>query len=224
MTPIPINPNAPISAQRDEYMRLSRLVFSDGRTGQYHMRGGICAPLSEMQGAYSRTQGYVVLCGQNVMTGEVSVWEHRAFTRVEHMVKDGALVEEGVQSFFLRSWSLYGCREFYWHENGVWTAHFARAVRNCKAIEPRARFLDLVWPQNGSAEQILHGYKSACSLSIPRSLRDAIQSRIADAERAPGKILNEPMHALVCCLLGMAQRPWRAKPVPETPVVMIGGD
>lgn len=219
----PKNPHGPVACIINDQRKTSTLVFANRQQGEYYMRGGICFPLTDVQGDHCKTMGYAVLCGLQVDTGLVRVFEHRPFDSTEHrMDESGHLLAEGIISWINRNWSIYGARSYYWHEDGVMTETYQHRIRRSKNAMPKPWFVEVLWPGSGSPEHVIWHRESDGSLAIPRSLREAVEAEQAEISRDSRKnVLNPPKHALICALVGLEQNPWRPRRQKRPGVTML---
>lgn len=198
----------PVRAVLERRMQCSVLHFSGGRSGEYEMVGGICWPTTweTDEGVRMPPKGYAVLCGRDLSSGVVHVFEQREFLVISHMLEpDRSIKELGLAPWFNTCWALYYAREFFYAQRDELVRRFYMDVTRDDMINPKPLLMPMDFAAEPEAKQILWRYVAQKELNIPRD------SALAEALRAaPGaddkKPLPPPMHALLCALVAYDTR------------------
>lgn len=202
----------------DERRRTSRLWFDDGTQGEFFLRGGLMWPFTECRGHRYSVEGAAVLIGFDLASGVSTLFDFARFSTVRHVIaKDGSVEREGLVSFLVRCWSQYGAIRYYAHDEGAMGLAFRRQLRAEPGIVPQPQLLDFTWPQgDGAGQQFFLSLVSERRIVLPREYVATVKAQRAQSVDAKGREPPIPLeHAMICALLGLAEKPWR-EPDPET--------
>jgi len=193
--------------RNDTRGRTVMLRFDDGEFSEWRTMGGIAFPFSELRGERMRTEGYAVLLAQKLKSGFVRLFEAREFTTIPHVLsRDGsALVSEGLVSWLLSNHSRYLAARYAWYEQGVFNETYRKHMRMLADLQPKPRLIDVAWPAEGQAEQVLWMLNNERRLYLGPEFVAAEKTWSIEAPDKP----NPPRHALLCALLALESKPWR---------------
>jgi hypothetical protein len=197
----------PIACIYKPQAQTSILSFSDNTGGEYWLRGGISWPVSieqrdrTMPGLVKRKViGHAVLCGMNINTNVIEVFDHTAFNAVElHLDAKFQAVNKPVVPFLLNAWSKYHALDWYWHEAEGTNRQFRTGLERADGLQPKPSVLFVPWDDDRAAEHTLWMAASSGMLILPGDLYQEIKEGESDAV-CPAK------HALVCALMGMQRQ------------------
>jgi hypothetical protein len=192
----------------------STLTFPDETGDEYWLRGGITWPLAvemrdkAMPGLVKRkVAGYAVLCGVNLRTERITVFEHGEFNGVELILKDMKPLNKPLVPFMLNAWAKYHALDWYWHEAEGTNRQFRAGLERAEGLIPKPAMLYVPWDDEAAAEHLFWYSANAGLLEIPPELYEQIKQG-EDLKVCPAK------HALVCALMGMQRHAYQ-KPLVE---------
>lgn len=196
--------------------KTSVLTFGDNKNplnGEYYLRGGICFPVPVRLGADQGASGFVLLCGYNVQTKKIYVFEESSFLTIDHIVaSDGSIELVGISGWFNECWSHYFGRDFYWHQDPETKKTYTLDILRSAMIKPRPRFLHVDWNDDQQIEHVIWrlGNTGMMKFKADGQLHDALRLLEVQTDRTqviPG------VHALKCALAGLLRYPYRRKNV-----------
>ena len=200
----------PVKVVSDADRRTSRLWFDskdsqDTISGEYYLMGGISWPFAVVQGLRMTINGYAVLCGMQVNTGMITVFENTSFRSVDPIIDaTGRITENGLTQWLNRNWMLYQARIYWWYEQGTIHERYARALYKSRMVEPKPRMIECRWSDDGSPEHLLWIHAAEGSLRMVSGLDEEIKAGDNDPKQpCPAK------HALLCALVGYEQKRWK---------------
>lgn len=204
----------PIAQQFDVDAGCSLLTFSGKRehatepsTGRYHVRGGIRWPNLSVDGILD---GFAVVCGQELDTGRIYVFEEKPFSTVENIYKDdGNLEYEGLSSWLNLMWTRYYCNTFYDNEWPEARKVFHLQVLRSHNITPKPRMPEVFWREDGEPLSRMWELGQAHKLIFGKDgkVHNAVRMVTADVGRRP----SSAVWSLLCCLTGILRCPSKSK-------------
>jgi hypothetical protein len=180
--------------------RLSHLIFSDNAiapSGRYLMRGGISFPMmTETEGL----QGYAVMCGMNVKTKKIYVFEEKEFKVIDHVISDGHLEYEGIASWFPDVWKIYFADTFFYHQNFVTAKKYRVKIYRSPMAQPNPAMIESHWKDD---DQAMHTVFEKDLLNELLYAEDGEVHRQMKLYTAGNEKVLPALHALCCALNGM---------------------
>lgn len=190
----------PRAVKWDVDKRVSLLVFGENAvapSGRYLMRGGICFPMMTESGGL---QGFAVMCGLNMRTGKVYVFEEKPFKVIDHVINDNILELEGLSSWFPDIWKLYFADHFFYHQNYVSAKKYRTKIYRSDMINPKPAMIQTEWRDDDQAMHTVFEKDLQNELLYEEDGEVHMQMKMFTA--GTEKILPA-LHALSCALNGM---------------------
>jgi hypothetical protein len=185
---------------------VSRLEFADGSTGKYFMRGGICWP--RFVNIDNGVLGFAILCGQNVDTGVITVFEQKPFSVIDHVINNETnMIEvEGLSPWFNRCWNMYFARVYYHSASSETRMKYVLKVVESRMIDPKPDFPEINFGEFADFEQ------SLWETIMERKLESREGEPLGEALRNWSSAVEQPpvVDALSCCLAGLERYPYRS--------------
>lgn len=198
----------PVATEYDSHRCTTRARFTDGTMGEYYLRGGIAWPNIETgKDGRSVMQGYAVLCGVNVNTDKVLVWDACPFNTVSGSVMTSTVSQMPLGPWLNRQWATWYAQGYYWHDKGENHQTFRRQIHRDDGIIPKPRLSFVLWDDDSSAESVFWLAANEKRIAMDQEVYDAVRA-IPMGEYCAAR------HALVCALVGLHRRPW-ADPGPK---------
>jgi hypothetical protein len=194
--------------------------------GEYYLRGGICWPVTVRVGSECAAVGFVLLIGQNIVTGKRLVFEERSFSCVDPIINtDGRIEFDGVASWFNQVWTSYACRDYYWHQDEQTHKAYLLQVIRSLMIEPKPQFIEVPWQDEEQVTPLYWKYLNTDRLKYKAAAHASsgdyagqdggeLHGQLRQYQLAMGaeKIESFPaVLALMCALAGMERSPWRER-------------
>lgn len=195
--------------------KISELTFgtkSNPMNGSYYLRGGICFPVPVRLGADKGAGGFVLICGCNVTTKKIYVFEDRSFLTIDHIVgQDGSVEFEGLSGWLNECWSYYFARDFYWHQDDQTKKTYMLDILRSTMIKPRPRFLHIDWTDDNQIEHLIWrlGNTGVMKFKADSELHESL--RLLEVQTDNRQIIPG-VHALKCALAGLMRHPYRKRP------------
>ncbi len=197
----------PVHATINLEKRTSRLYFADDGVDNpdewiemsTFMRGGIFFPERYEKLGHQETLGFIVVCGRDVETGIVYVWEQQPFLVITDLLDDENRVEfRGITQFLNRSWSKYFCKTFFWSQDKVRHKHYLLEILREPMVNPKPTFIE-------GRIDIEDALQSVWTLAKTARLRFPSGSTVHQELEAHqiGEALHPAVHALACAVGGL---------------------
>ena len=198
----------PLKVHLDGDGKLSILEFSDREVGRYYMRGGICWP--RFEGRDVGMVGCAVMCGQDVDSGIIRVFEQCEFAVIDHIVTPEGLIEiEGLAPWFNMCWSRYMARKFYYSSSHTETHRkYLLEVLRSKMIEPKPEFIEVFF---GDSDDMTH---TLCSRIQERKFQHRAEDQLAEEFPVWHAELGAPpavIDAVCVCVEGFSRYQYRPR-------------
>jgi len=204
----------PTIRRYDAEQKTSHLFFGNKEhplNGEYYMRGGICFPVPVRIGADNGANGFALMCGMNVDTKKVYVFEETAFLTIDHIVGTGGDVEmEGLCGWLNECWSYYFAKQFYWHQDPETKKTYMLDILRSAMIKPHPVLVHIDWNDDHQIEHVLWrlGNTGVMKLRADGQLHDCL--RLLEVQTENAQIIPG-VHALKCALAGLLRYPYRKK-------------
>lgn len=187
--------------------RTSTLYFEDQVHADYMMRGGVCWPIPVDTGKGLDVYGYIIMCGYDVKTGLVTVFEQTDFIVIDNILKpDRAIEYPGIAPWINRCWSKYFAQDFFWNQDWELAKTYRLQVIRSEMIEPKPQFIEIGWSDLAEAQQTLWKYVKVGKVSIEK---DSKLYKQLELTKSTDKQIYPATHALMCCLCGIERSPYR---------------
>ena len=174
-------------------------------TGEYYLMGGVSWPFAVLKGIRHSLRGYAVLCGMQVRTGMVTVFENTEFRSISPVENaEGKRVDDGLARWLNRNWMMYQARRYWWYEQGTVNERYAIALKKNREVSPKPLLTRCQWYDDGTPEHILWLRQADNSLRMVEALSAAVKKGDDDPKQPCVE-----SHALLCALVGLEQKPWK---------------
>ena len=178
------------------------------------IRGGIALP--QFEPARNEIVGYAVVCGLDVDTKKIYVFEQQAFSSIDHIMTDdlpgqrGPVIEyEGVSSFLNRCWLEYFSRRYHTFDHADMIKKYKSQIHKSLMIKPKPYIMPIHrGDTEGQAEHTMRELLQNNRLFIDKSsqLADTLLSYEA---RAIGVDAEAEVRALLAVLTAYDVHRWR---------------
>lgn len=176
------------------------------------MAGGICwpvlVPARDGSGGGLEFEGAVILAGEDIETGLVTIYEQRTFVTVENVLGPDRRIEfHGLAPWFTQVWARYYVRDFYWFQDFELTKRYRLEVfRSQMVMEPKPSFIEVPWSDPREALGLAWKYVKTNRLRFENNsiLHQALKT-VAPEDR----VMNPIIHSLCCLMAGIERFPWR---------------
>ena len=217
----------PINKHYDPNRKTTTLFFDGRPSMECYMRGGICFPISfEDEQGMTDISGYAVLCGQDVYTKLIWVFEDISWVSIDNIVdqQSNILRYHGLSHWLNKAWSEYFANVFFWQQPYHLVKRHRIQIIRSEMINPKPRFVEVpvttgnqymttdfisaIWEKLKS-KTLMHGIKGEPETEIQRQLA---KIKMGEKQMFPG------VHALGVCIMGFNRYPWRApteRPIQE---------
>ena len=198
--------------------RTSTLFFDDKPLGKYFLRGGICFPvMSHMNGGLD-IQGFAVMCGQEISTGTVYVFEQIGFITIDNIlnIETSLIDHHGLAGWFNKMWGTYFADHYFWSQKDVVARKYRTEIHRSKMIKPMPYFQELDEMDNTQADIAIwrlvklkllkFDADSDVHQALARTKKDATQQSTL-------KIEDPAMHALRCAVSGLERYPYYGRAI-----------
>lgn len=194
----------------DVKRRTSHLAFageSKKLNGEYLMRGGVCWPIQVQTEEGARLEGAAVMCGYNVDTDRIIVFEETEFICVDHVLDPETHEVEfrGVCDWFNLCWQRYYAQTFCYHHDALTHKKHLLEVLRSKAINPKPVFLESIWKETALADNVVWHKREINRLFFPDKL---VAKALGVMAVRPDAVLPI-FEALRSAVWGFDQRPFR---------------
>ena len=201
----------PTKAHYNTIRRTSTLFFADGESAEFYMRGGVCWPVITDRSDTRDFEGYILMCGQNVQTGVIQVFEQKNFVTIESILKDGAIAYQGIGPWLNSIWSRYFARDYYWHQEFQLHKRNLLQIIRSPMVDPKPQFIEVPWIDDQEAQMVVWHYVKTGKVQVEKESRlfeDLNIVKTTDKKSIPS------VYALQCALIGLEAFPYR-KPFEE---------
>lgn len=198
----------PKAAHADLGSGTSMLHFDDGEVMQCYMRGGVCWPVLTERSDQPEFQGFILMCGQDVKTGEVHVFEQERFVVIDHIICQDVIKYYGISAWLNRVWTKYFARDYYWHQPHELHKRYLLQVIRSEMVAPKPQFIEVDWEDDAQAQMIVWEYITLDRVRFPK---DSELHRELHLVQMKEKETSPAVYALQCALAGMERFPWRKR-------------
>lgn len=197
----------PIHRHYDHHRRTSMLFFDDHESMEVYMRGGVCWPIRYEYKGQIAVNGYVLMAGQDVVTGIVYVFEQMEWVTIDNILVDGNVLRyPGLSHWFNHAWNQYFAQAYFWQQDDELARRHRLQVLRSKMVDPKPRFIEV--PYSDTSDVISCIWARLAAKTLKRE-RDTVLNEQLEAVKAGDKQVLPAVHALGCCLLGLERFPWR---------------
>ena len=210
----------PTSAHYNQRRKTSTLYFDDRDPMECSMRGGICWPITYENAGRVDTNGYAVMCGYEIKTGNIYVFEQIQWITIDHIIdpETRAIKYEGTAPWFNSLWNTYYAKSFYYHQSYDLSKRFVLAVGRSPMIGTRPRFVEL--PPT-DAQDIISALWMALKAGKLFREGDTELQRQMEMVKSGDKQVLPAVHAMGCALVGIERFPWRKPYVENVQEVLV---
>lgn len=204
---MPAKIERPAICNFDSTDKTSMLSFSDGTGGRFYMRGGICWPVYDP--AQGSIDGFALMAGEDVRTGEIYVFEQVSFVTINHVLgKDGAVEYLGLSAFFNRCWSDYFGRSFFVPSTGTddINRRYQLQIYRSNMIEPKPSFVEVPVFDGAQGAQLI--FEKVAAKKLKHKANDKLHLALT-AFSLDSQKMNPQVTALAACLFGLEAMPYR---------------
>jgi hypothetical protein len=177
-----------------------RLVFDDKAVAEYSIRGGIAWPTLTSDGQHRSVIGCAVICGLNVDTDTVVVFDHCEFNAIEPQLRGGKMVTKPLAPALARWAAVYLAQRYYWSDTGETHASFRRQIYQCDDLQAKPSLIE-VQCDPVAAVSVLWLAAGGGRLKMNRDLFDAVKAGESNED-------NPAKHSILCALIGFQRNPW----------------
>lgn len=190
--------------------RRTTLVSGAGdRSGEYHVRGGVCWPVPVMVETGQSAVGHAVLVGFELRARRYVVLADTEFVAVDPVVEpDGRVLYDGLAGWLCEGWSKWFARVYYYRQSEPVHKASLLAVLRSEMIKPTPGFIEVHDDDVGAAALFWRlvatkrlRFRSDAVVDQARRLRSSLG--------APCLAAHPAIHALAAALAGMERWPWR---------------
>lgn len=180
------------------------LLFDGNRTGEYHVRGGICWPVP----VGNRAEGALVIGAQDVKSGIVRICGQTPLLCVDHVIDPttGVIKYRGVAGWLNQGWQSYHARMFYYRQSEDVHKRWALQVLRSKLVEPKPAFRPVVWKDHAEGRALILAWLGAERVIFPAG--SPVDHGLRQAEAQSGAPVPV-VHAVTALLAGLERYPWR---------------
>ena len=199
----------PVNRHYDTHRRTSILYFDDREPMDCYMRGGICWPVRYEINGQIETDGYALMAGQEITTGDIYVFEQIKWVTVDNIIGGNNVLQyPGLSHWFNRVWNVYYGQSYYYEQGYELSRRFRIQVSRSTMIEPKPRFIEL--PPFDISEMINCIWRTlkAKAPMIYREKDTDLETQL-DAVQGGVKDVLPAVYALGCCVMGFELYPWR---------------
>ncbi len=194
----------------------STLYFEDREPGDFFIRGGICWPeMVEIHGDVE-VVGYAVICGKEIKTDTVYVFDQFQFLTIENIIDKatGVMQYPGIAQWLCKNWANYFAQQYFWCQPEELARAYRLEIIRSKMIKPQPFFKEVPWSDDNQATIELTRVMTMGKLKMdPKS---KLFEQIAQVKKADDKLLPA-VHALKCALIGYQRYPYYKKAASERP-------
>lgn len=207
----PTNEYRPVRRARDEGRDTSVLDMQNGDQLEFFVRGAICWPVL-LPEVPPRVEGFVLLGGVDVESGEIFVFEQERFHSVDAFRDPDSqkVISWGVGPVLNLCWQAYLCRKFFYnHLDGPALEHEVLVSRNA-SILPKPDCIRVDWHSDAEAFARVLTWLPRITMG-PGPLVDQLNT----VRATPGVELKHypAVWALACFVTGLERWPWRKSKV-----------
>jgi hypothetical protein len=184
-------------------------LYFDNDQADFYARGGICWPMA--WGYDHKINGHVLIAGQDIDTGEITIFREQEFVSVSNIIENGKIIFAGLESFFISGWSDFYLRDFFWHGNQITTKKWRLGTIRNNMIDPKPFFLNVDWAGDDQAALMMwHELKTENINMKPIGEKSILVRDINSIQK------NDPnpppsVHALMALIAGYNRYPWRQR-------------
>jgi len=197
----------PFLAHFNTERQTSALYFNEGSPipeGHYYMRGGICFPVP-VDGSIS---GYAVMCGRNLVSNVIYVFEEREFFTIDHVIdgEKGGIKLKGLSTWFNDCWTRYYADTFYFHQDHETCQKYRLQVVRSPMIANKPHFVEIKWSDDNQA---MHTVFEKDILQQLKYSKDGKVYQQLQEYNADQDGVYPALHSLKCALSGYDRYPAR---------------
>jgi hypothetical protein len=205
--------------------RCTTTIFWKNRLpGEYHVRGGICFPMSYIRyDGIKDINGYAVIGGYNVRSNCIEIFEQKSFMVVENIYEDNKIKYEGIAQWIERCWANYFANCYFWSQNEVLVQKYKLEIIRSKIIRTEPQFIHIDFDIENALHTIWRYVKvgaKAIKLGDKKGGDDkedkkkekdekvTLYNDLVSIKQGDTKI-TPSVHALACMIMGLEKYPWR---------------
>jgi hypothetical protein len=153
-------------------------------------------------------RGAMQIVGEHIESKICYVFEGLEFMTIDHIVEDGRVLYQGASSWLNGIWRDYYCRDYYWNQEYETNRKFLLQTARSPMIMPKPQFVEVHWQDPAQAIHSVFERDATGKLVYRREskLHEAVEEYNADHD-----VILPPLHALMCCLVGIDAYPWRER-------------
>lgn len=197
-----MKPKAVTWNQEKGYSRLifgeDDVVSSGAPSGEYLMRGGLAFPM--LLDDKITIRGYAIMCGLNVKTGVIYVFEEFEYFSIDNIIEDNKLLFEGLAGQIPIWWKYYFADSFFVNQDFDTKRKYSRQLIRSYLANPSPRFLQVHWKNEDQPIQSIYE-KDAIGKLIYR--KNGVLFLEMEMFRADSERVLPALHALKCAITGI---------------------
>jgi hypothetical protein len=193
--------------------------------GEYHMRGGICWPVPDIE-AGGGLRGFACLAGMHIPTRCIYVMAQTHFVSIEpvvehetitqgfntsaHVVRTTRIAHQGLSQWLTNAWAQYYADSYYWHQSPEVNRRYILQVLRSKMIQPKPHLIEVDWDDDQTAYHAILQAEAMKALVYSEGSPLHAQLLEFSVAEPSERAMFPAVHALTACILGMELSPPRA--------------